>query len=115
FREIPKIDRAYFAKTPLGFEEKKTLWELRELGRDIRRILGASDPSAKILIRNCKEYEKVVRMLQARGTGDFYKYSKELYGSAQDTFSDGETTIAEMGKLLDEILSSLNEESRVRS
>jgi uncharacterized protein (TIGR02421 family) len=49
-------------------------------------------------------------MLQVRGTPEFYKFSRELYGSPKETFLDDQTTVRDLGHLLYEILDGLEEE-----
>src|ERR1041384_2244997 len=53
------------------------------------------------------EYRLLVAMLEARGTPDFHKFSKELYGSPSDNFHGTRSTIIDQGVLLDGILNSL--------
>jgi uncharacterized protein (TIGR02421 family) len=48
-------------------------------------------------------------MLEGRGSPDFYKYSRELYGSTLDTFLDGQSTVLQFGEMLSKILDSLDD------
>src|SRR4026207_2195754 len=72
--------------------------------------MDSADPLATILLRNCAEYQQVVRMLGARGTADFYENSRQLYGSPKDFFVGDTTTIRELGLLLYEVLSGIPED-----
>src|SRR5437870_155199 len=84
-KELPPVDREYYEKKrPLPFDPERKMEELESLKADIAATIGAADPLGAILHRNCCQYQDVLRMLAARGTPDFYKYSCELYGSAKD-------------------------------
>lgn len=109
FKEIPKIDREYYSKQiPLGFDSDKKIEEFKDLRLRVEKSLGKSDPLGAIIYRNCKQYEDVVKMLKARGTKDFYKYSKNLFGSPKDFFRDGVTTVHQLGAVLGDILNALD-------
>ena len=47
---------------------------------------------------------EVVRMLAARGTRDFYAFSRKLCGSPKDRFPDGTTRVRDLGHMLYDIL-----------
>lgn len=57
------------------------------------------------MLRTCREYREVVRLLMARGTPDFPKISQELYGSAQDAFYAGAPTLRDLAGLVSKTLS----------
>jgi uncharacterized protein (TIGR02421 family) len=107
YREIPPGGPELYAKVPLRFDPAAKLRQFEEIRRDIPLQLGRRDPAGEILARNCRQFEDVVRMLQARGTPQFYQYSRMLYGSTQDLLADGLTTLRDLSRLLDEILSSM--------
>jgi hypothetical protein len=95
-RTEPRVDADWYAARPLGF-----------------------DPVAGILVRMCEKYATVVRMLEARGTPEFTRLSRSLYGSANDALHAGDPTLAELGVLMSEALANLgaggfasNEEKR---
>ena len=52
------------------------------------------------MMRICREYREVIRLLQARGTTEFSKISQELYGSAQDAFYAGAPTLIDLAELV---------------
>ena len=60
--------------------------------RDIRAKLSKKVPIERILSDSCAKYITTIRMLAARGTPDFYKYSRELYGHAGSLYYDGKST-----------------------
>ncbi len=109
FQKIPNVGPSYYEKVPLRFDPKQKLEEFAAIRRELERSLGAGDPIADILIRNCEQYQKVVRMLEARGTPDFYRFSRELYGSPKDSFGDDVTTLRQLGQLLYDILYGLED------
>ena len=105
FKEMPKIS---YHDRPLKYDPEKKVQEFKELRLKITRELGTQDPLGMILIRNCQQYEDVVRMLMNRGTGEFYHYSKKLYGSASEIMADGKTKLSDLALLMDSLLTSLD-------
>ena len=108
-RELPKVDRAYYEGRPLGFDPAKKRQEFHEIERDITRLLGQFNSLGGIMRRMCREYIQVVRMLEGRGTPEFGVISEELYGSASDAFHEGGPTLADLGKLLAEAISNIDQ------
>lgn len=110
WRELPKVDQASYDAIDLGFDPKPKAEEFEEIARDVDRELGETDAIGSILTRTALEYRDVVRMLGARGTPLFYGYSRKLYGSPKDKFPDGKTTLRDLGHVLYEILTNIDEE-----
>lgn len=111
FTELPAVDAGYYQRRhPIPFDAAAKRAEFAALSADIVHDLGADDPLGLILQRNCREYETVVAMIEARGTPDFYRYSRELYGSPRDQFMDERTTVMELGEVLNEVLSVIDDE-----
>ncbi len=106
FREIPKAGAEYYAKRPLPYDVDKKIQELEDIRKKVKSSLKGH-PVSKILERNVHQYQDVVRMLDARGTKDFYNYSKKLFGSAKDLFFDNQHTVHDLGVMMGEIFSSL--------
>ncbi len=109
FKKLPQTGETYYQNIPLGFNPDKKENEFKSLITDIRRDLGQEDDVGNLLIRNCKQYIDVVRMLASRGTKKFWEYSKKLYGSPKDQFFSDTNNIASLGALLHDILSGLND------
>lgn len=109
FRENPKVDAEYYDKVELGFDPRAKSAEFEEIARDVDRELGESDAIGNILAKTAIEYRDVVRMLAARGTPVFYAYSRKLYGSPKDKFPDGIATLRDLGHVLYEILTNIDE------
>lgn len=110
-RELPKVDAAYYANLELGFDPKSKAEEFEAIARDVDADLGEGDAIGQILSATALEYRDVVRMLAARGTPNFYAYSRRLYGSPKDKFPDGRSTVRDLGHLLYEILTNADESS----
>ncbi|MGZ3787412.1 MAG: flavohemoglobin expression-modulating QEGLA motif protein [Bacteriovorax sp.] len=106
FKELPQID---YALRPLKFDAQKKLQEFKELRLKISRDLGQSDALGAILIRNCTQYEDVVRMLMNRGKSAFYDYSKKLYGGPTEIIDDGLTRLSDIAAVMDSLLSAKSE------
>jgi len=115
FRELPAVDREYYGRNrPLGFDPEEKKAELHEIERDISRQLGQLSPLGSIMRRTCREYQNVVRMLECRGTPSFSRISEELYGGPGDVFHAGDPTVAELGLLLESILTVLLKHSSMQ-
>ena len=108
-RELPKVDAAYYANVDLGFDGKAKADEFELLARDIERTLGEGDAIGQVMLATALEYRDVVRMLTARGTQQFYDWSRKLYGSPKDKFPDGRSTVRGLGQLLYGILTSVDQ------
>jgi uncharacterized protein (TIGR02421 family) len=106
FKEMPKID---YRDRPLKYDPDKKLQEFKELRLKITKELGYNDPLGAILIRNCLQYEDVVRMLVNRGKPEFYDYSKKLYGSPTELMNDGKTKLSDLASTMNTLLNSLDE------
>jgi uncharacterized protein (TIGR02421 family) len=109
FRELPKLEANLYDKVELGFDPSAKVAEFEEIARDVDRELGETDAIGNILERTALEYRDVVRMLAARGTPVFYAYSRKLYGSPKDKFPDGIATLRDLGHVLYEILTNIDE------
>ena len=99
-KELPKVDQAYYANRDVGFNIDDKLSELLDIELDAKRGLGEFNPVGNIISRMALEYADAVRMIQARGTKDFSRWSRELYGSANDVFYRGTPTMAELSQLM---------------
>ncbi|HEY3646190.1 MAG TPA: flavohemoglobin expression-modulating QEGLA motif protein [Gammaproteobacteria bacterium] len=108
-KELPKVDGAYYAGRPLGFDPATKRQEFHEIERDITRSLGQFNSLGGIMRRMCREYMQVVRMLEARGTPEFGIISQELYGSASDAFHEGGPTLADLGQILGDAIASIDQ------
>lgn len=111
FKVLPKIGPEYYQQRDIGFDPVKKLDEFKEITADIILTLGADDSIGNLLCRISEEYIDVVKMLQARGTKEFYEYSRKLYGSPKDSFFHDKNTILELGQVLYSIFNKLGEEN----
>lgn len=103
-QEMPEISQQTYQKISLGFDPTLKTEEFYSIERDIRRQLGQFSGAANIMLRMCREYREVIRLLQARGTAEFPKISQELYGSSQDAFYAGAPTLNDLAQLVTETL-----------
>lgn len=107
-QRLPEVTPAYYRDNcPLGFDPEAKRAEFHQLEREISQKLGQMNPVTQIMRRVCREYQMVVRMLEARGTTEFSNISQELYGSSSDCFHAGDPTLAELGLMMEQTLSSL--------
>lgn len=107
FKEMPKADVDYYQKIPLYLNPEEKIQEFEYIRKLITERLGHEEPIIHILKRQCLEYEDVVRMLQVRGTREFYEYSKKLYGSASDVLGDKKTLLVDASVVINDILQNL--------
>ncbi|HEY2364896.1 MAG TPA: flavohemoglobin expression-modulating QEGLA motif protein, partial [Polyangiaceae bacterium] len=106
FKEMPKVD---YDAIDLGFEPRAKAEEFEAIARDIDRELGEGDAIGRIMEATALEYRDCVQMLASRGTPAFYAFSRKLYGSPKDTFPDGKSTVRDLGHLLYEILTNVDD------
>jgi len=102
-RELPAVEY----EADLGFDPDAKKQELTELAKDIDKELGNKDELARILKDSVEDFQRVVAMLESRGTKRFYEHSKRLYGSAKNVLPDGKTTVRSMALDLYEQLTSI--------
>jgi uncharacterized protein (TIGR02421 family) len=108
-KELPPITEAYYQKIPLLFDSDNKIEEFYDIERDIKRLLGQYSGIGNTMLRMCREYREVVRMLNARGTAEFPKISQELYGCSNDAFYAGAPTLDDLAKLVTETLEKVSE------
>ncbi|RUO21146.1 flavohemoglobin expression-modulating QEGLA motif protein [Aliidiomarina iranensis] len=106
-QQNPNISRSYYQQKNLGFNPESLRQGLAELQRDIVRQLGRLSPASQLMIRACREYRDVVRMIEARGTAEFHELSVELFGHPDDVFHANEPSLSELATMLQSPLDSL--------
>jgi uncharacterized protein (TIGR02421 family) len=97
---LPVLPQDYYASVGLKYDAERLVRDLVDLRRRIRKGLGRTDALGQILSESVGQYEKVIAMLQARGTPGFADYSKQLYGSAFDHLRGDRRTLNELGQQL---------------
>lgn len=107
FKSLPGDVKAHYDGIPLGFDPQEKYLELKLLKKEIAATLGETDELGGLLQRTADQYMLVVEMLKNRGKPDFYRFSRELYGSPKDCFAQDKNTISEMSHLLYGILNGI--------
>jgi len=107
-RELPPVTRDYYAQRPLPFDLDNQRRQLQDLEADLRQLLPADDPAARIMRRICQEHQHVLELLRHRGTPTFPLISARLYGSSSDSVPAGGPSLAELGRMLSGLLSELD-------
>lgn len=107
FKSLPSDAKEYYDSVPLGFDPHEKSLELKVLKKEISTTLGEKDDLGEHLQRICTQYMLVTELLANRGRPDFYRFSRELYGSPKDCFAEDRNTISEMSRLLYDILSAV--------
>ncbi len=104
----PPVDRAYYARRPLGFEPDEVRARLTGIEADLGRTLGPTHPAARLMTQMCTEYRLVLDMLEARGTPRFAALAGGLYGRSSDPFHTDGPSVADLGILLNDALISID-------
>jgi uncharacterized protein (TIGR02421 family) len=108
-KEMPKVGPDWYATVDLGFNPKDKAQEFEQIARDVDAELGETDALGNILSTTALEYRDTAYMLAARGTPRFYAYSRRLYGSPKDKFPDGIHTVRDLGHVMYEILTNVDD------
>ncbi|HEX4590884.1 MAG TPA: tyrosine/phenylalanine carboxypeptidase domain-containing protein [Gemmataceae bacterium] len=96
-RRLPSITAASYR--PLTFVPAAKRVELLDLEFDVHNRLGRGDPLARFLTRRCRQARAAVEMLCVRGTPEFSRRSKELYGEpTREEIAVVESVFAELAK-----------------
>ncbi len=107
-RRQPTVDADYYVtRRPLSFEPDEVRAGFKDLRARISRRLGSA-PIASLLVGRIDEYLRVIDLLQARGTPAFSTIASELYGSVDDELHPGGPTLANLGLLMDDALTSID-------
>ncbi len=104
-REMPRLAADHYAGQPLSFDPEQLRTRFRELRRDVRRQLGRGDDLGRILRQTIDQYLLVIEMLEQRGTSEFGRHSRQLYGSARDHLRGDRKTLRQLGEILRDIFS----------
>ncbi|MDT8386304.1 MAG: flavohemoglobin expression-modulating QEGLA motif protein [Thiogranum sp.] len=107
-RVQPAVNRDYYERLPLP-DTAALRSEFNAIDRAIMARLGRYNAAGNIMRRMCREYLRVLDMLEARGTPAFSEISQELYGRSGDAFHVGGPTLADLGLMLDESLRNIDE------
>ncbi len=107
-RVQPAVDRDYYQRLPLT-DVAALRSEFNAIDRAVMARLGRYNAAGNIMRRMCREYLRVLDMLEARGTPAFSDISQELYGRSGDAFHVGGPTLADLGLMLDESLRNIDE------
>jgi uncharacterized protein (TIGR02421 family) len=107
FTDLPKKAREHYESIELGFEPQTKIIEFKVLKNEITKVLGEDDELGRHMQKICDQYILVVEMLKNRGRPDFYRFSRELYGSPKDCFFHDLNTISQMSRLLYNILTGV--------
>lgn len=104
----PSVDADYYAtRRPLRFEPDDVRIGLTDLRARISRRLGGA-PIAGLLVGRIDEYRRVIDLLAARGTPAFSAIAAELYGGSDDELHPDGPTLANLGALMDDALTSID-------
>ncbi len=107
-REQPQVTAATYGSNPLGFDPEKLVTTFEDIEQDVVARLGRTNPAAMLMSRRCVEYAATVRMLEARGTPEFGRIARQLYGATTDAFHVGGPNLVDLSTLLDEALDQID-------
>ncbi len=106
FKKLPAITKEYYQQNVLPFDVEQKKVEFYDIERDIHRQLGQFSTVGNIMLRMCREYRDLVRMLKHRGEVEFCKLSLQLYGSADDAFYAGQPSLKDLADMLSATLAN---------
>lgn len=104
-RQMPAIDADYYQRLGLPFDPAQLSAQFRELGEAVARQLGHDDALGRILLATIDQYQTVIHLLASRGTRDFGRYSRDLYGSPRHSITGDSQSLLELGEKLCRVFS----------
>ena len=104
-RELPALGADFYQRQPLAFDPAAMQGQLQALKQDVRRQLGRGDALGRILQATIDQYQLVIELLKHRGSPEFGRFSRELYGSASDNLRGDRKTLRQLGERLCHIFS----------
>jgi len=108
FKRLPSIDKDYYDMMPLPFNSTDKIAEFQLIIRDTINKFGSFSAFTRLITERCLEYIRALQMLEVRGTPQFSEIAIELYGSPKDSFYMGGPQLIDMGTLLFDLLTSLD-------
>ncbi|MEZ5245450.1 MAG: flavohemoglobin expression-modulating QEGLA motif protein [Acidimicrobiales bacterium] len=107
-RAQPRVDRSYYVENrPLRFDPAELRGALAGLGARVGKQLGHA-PVGDLLTARIAEYQRVIDLLEARGTPAFAAIAAELYGGTRDVLHPGGPDLASLGSLMSEALGNID-------
>ncbi|MCI0400348.1 MAG: flavohemoglobin expression-modulating QEGLA motif protein [Gammaproteobacteria bacterium] len=108
-RRPPPVGPDYYRARPLPFAVAELRQTFEAIIRDVETVLGADNPAGRLMHRNCREYLRVIDLLEARGTPAFAEISRELYGGSSDPLHEGGPSLADLADLMGDALRNVDE------
>lgn len=109
FKNLPPITPEYYQKNALPFDPVKKIDEFYGIEIDIRRLLGQFNPVAHLMLRMCREYRLLIRMIKCRGLPEFWELSQELYGGSEDAFFAGDPNLTDLANMISSTLDNIKD------
>lgn len=91
---------ADYQRIKLDFDPDNLRDRFLRLRREVQRTLGRKDGLGGILCDTIDQYLLVIELLRARGTVDFGRHSRELYGAARDHLRGDRKSLRQLGEKL---------------
>ena len=85
------------------FDPEPALDELKKA----RKLLGVNDVIDKWATRIADKLESSALLLSSRGTQDFFRHSKNMYGCPKDVLPDGESTALDLAQHFGELFENV--------
>jgi uncharacterized protein (TIGR02421 family) len=95
-QKLPKVDYKPFDPKPVLDELKKA-----------RNLFGANDIIDNWAGRIANKLESSALLLSARGTQDFFRHSKNMYGCPKDLLPDGQSTALDLAQHFGELFDNV--------
>lgn len=104
-QELPDLNKDHYQRQALEFDPEQLRSEFKALRDELSLKLGRHDGLGKILKATVDQYLLVIDLLEHRGTRDFGRLSRELYGSASDKLRGDRKTLRQLGERLCHVFS----------
>ena len=104
-KALPNLGADFYQRQSLGFEPDQLRSDFKTLRSDLRLKLGRHDGLGKVLSATVDQYLLVIDLLEHRGTTQFGRLSRELYGSAADKMRGDRKTLRQLGERLCHVFS----------
>jgi len=83
--ELPDITADDYRQAVPLERIRDRLLDLRRIERDINARLGTQHAAGRLLLRRCRSAQDALRLIAARGTGEFVWLSREVFGSTLES------------------------------
>src|SRR3990167_1122017 len=100
FKKQPHVNKNYYDNIPLGFDPEQKIEEFYIIEKDVKSQLGRFGAASDLMQDRCREYQRVVDLLLARGSKQFTQLAQGLYGGVNDVFYPGAPSLKDLSHVV---------------